>query len=619
MAEAFAEALGAPPATVSAILLPDLPWRGGYQSAAGGLDTLGGARLGLEVSGADWFLTGKVSAKEEVWLFLASKKGLEAARFTSTALALAWVSRKLGIKPGNFQPNLDHEEALQRLAEGSLDQATGDTSLHQAALTLQASGTASPRLAPLLPSDLVAFWVGLRQSQSLPPAYLALLDQDADPKNTLQAAKKLLAGKIYERVSALLLLRKLANDGLDTQGLSWQETARELTTLAPELPLAWEELGYAAFDNHDPALAKQVLERAVSLVPASARYWTNLGWANYLLGDKANAIRASLRALSLEDTSTAAYNLGLARALYGDLIGARRAYTYALKIDQEEEFEAAIQDLYDSQDPRMNYWIGFLAERTGNIQQAHRAYQAFLAAFPNQTLSRTAQKALSKPVKTNAAIGTLLLRPDGLEARPFRAGETIFPVVLLSGEPFLERAVLRVSLVDTQGTVVASGEKKIQLATYSTGLEELGPAVVAPKPGAYRLEVRYGSATASTELQIGAPSLARGLYAVGLEIRGLAHNLLLSESEMLGPQGDKLLVERIQGELQVSAPEAMRHPNLQNPLPSGPFKGKSMASLLQEASPQLVRQFLEAALEQPDLIGDTDVVNAFIAWVLGQK
>ena len=49
------------PPSLAAILLPDMPWQGSCDLAAGSLATAGGARLAREISGASWLLVGALT------------------------------------------------------------------------------------------------------------------------------------------------------------------------------------------------------------------------------------------------------------------------------------------------------------------------------------------------------------------------------------------------------------------------------------------------------------------------------------------------------------------------------------------------------------------------------
>src|SRR5690606_31017184 len=110
---------------------------------------------------------------------------------------------------------------------------------------------------------------------------------------------------------------------------------------SPFLAYPLESLSYIYFDEENALRAVQVLTVAVELEPESSLYWTNLGWAWYLLGDLVRSEEASIRALSLDGTqSVAAYNLGLARTVTGRLEEALPAYEQALRFDPEVNDEA---------------------------------------------------------------------------------------------------------------------------------------------------------------------------------------------------------------------------------------------------------------------------------------
>lgn len=102
LAQAFAQGLKAPPPTLLALLLPDLPWRGSYE-LAGGLYTKAGARLARAATGADWVLLGR---EEEggLRLILAREGGSEERLFKTPELAWLWLQGK-GLAPRLSPPH----------------------------------------------------------------------------------------------------------------------------------------------------------------------------------------------------------------------------------------------------------------------------------------------------------------------------------------------------------------------------------------------------------------------------------------------------------------------------------------------------------------------------------
>ncbi len=617
IAQAVAGGLGVAPPSLAAILLPDMPWQGSYDLAAGSLSSAGGARLAWEISGATWVLVGTVDRQGWVRVFLADAQGIRSARFSRPELAMYWTARQVGAKVREWELEAARENDLARLAQGDLTvQATPlPLPYYRAAVALRNDGVASLLITEQLPRALQDFWSQVQQNQ-LPLAYQALVDfSERRRAEALNAAQRLASGKVYEQLTALLLFRGLENP-------QWGTVARNLTRIAPEMPLAWEELSFVAFDEDNPQLAREALERAAALLPEKNLYWTNLGWAHYLEGDYARSISASLRSLRLkaltrEEYAIPAYNLGLVRALYGDYLGAREAYSLALQVDEGSEFESALEDLQGAKEPRLEFWRGYLAERAGRYQQALQHYQNFLQNHRGSPLAAWAQRAtrVMAEAKTSLTLERLMLRADDLEARPFRAGEAVFPQVRLEGFPYLASGILVTRLLDAQGQVLQSANKTVSVRPLTTGQVQTGAAVRLPAEGTYTLEVIYGSTSTRLELAAGKPSLARKLYTAGVELRNLSNAPLLSKTQMLSPDGETLAIQQVQAAMREVVPRAQQIPNLNRKLPSGPYSGFSIAELLEKADETVIRAFLEAAVHLPELIGDGDVVNSFIAWI----
>lgn len=611
-AQAFAESLGVAPPSLAAVLLPDLPWEGSYERVTGSLYTPGGARLALESTRADWVLVGRTGEGGELVLFLATPKEVARARFTEPLLALRWAGTRLGLKPGAFRPDPRQEADLARLAQGELQGVArfpAPKAQYEAALALTEGGELKGSLEPL-PRPLVEFWTSLNAGKPL-PAYQAMFDlQEGRKAPALAQARKLAQGNALERVAAVMVLQALEDP-------AWRAAARGLSEHAPEIPYGWEQRAFAALDEDRPDEAAQAFGRALELLPESRLAWTNLGWAFYLKGDRARSLQASLRSLRLgaDPDPTALYNLGLVRALYGDLLGAREAYTRALESDREEVYRLALEDLAAAGDSRLAYWMGFLAERVGLLEEAKAHYRAFLEAHPRHPLAGAARRALAQEGRLEVRLEALLLRPDGPDARPFHAGEVVFPRVRLSGSPYLSQQPLSVRLLDAQGKVLGQGSKKVAFGAMTSELEELAPGVRLPAQGRYTLEVRYGEAVARQALEVLPPSLARQLYVLGLEPRGLGGMPLLETAELLGPEGDRLLLEKLEAEFKAAAPMAAANARLAQPLRAGPYAGQSVAELLRKAERRVLEAFLRAAVQDPQLLGEKDVVNAFVTWV----
>ncbi len=597
LAQAFAQGLGAPPPTLLALLLPEPPWRDGYE-LTGGLYSRAGARLAQAITGADWVLLGR-EEKGSLRLFLARKEGAKEGLFAHPGVAWLWLVREgLAPKFSTLPTPTEDEARLQALAQGK-----DPDPLHQSALDLRA-GRGAGLLQGLLPQRLLLLWQG-----RLPRAYaLMRLVAEGKREEALKQTEALLSGDILERTAAHLVLRALEDP-------RWPTSARALKEAFPELPLAWEEVSFAAFQEGKGEEAKEALLQALRLRPDSWLYWTNLGWALYLTGDLPRAILASERAVRLSPNATAYYNLGLFRAIYGDYLGAKAAYDRALRLDEGEDFGEALKDLEARGEPLTLFFRAYVAERAGLPAKA--LYQEFLKAHPQHPAALAARRALNRleRVGLELSVEKLTLIPSDLEARPFRAGEAVFPEVRLLGSPYLPRHALE-TLLFQEGVAVDRAEKPLGFPPLTAGLKEVAPALTLPKPGRYTLEVRYGEAKARIPLEVGPPSLARGLYALGLIPRDLSEKPLLTPKEALGADGERLLLERTLQALKEAAPLATA-PRLTTPLEKGPYKGQSVQELLKDPSPDLVRTFYEHVLENPELLAENDVVNAFVAWLLG--
>jgi tetratricopeptide (TPR) repeat protein len=115
-------------------------------------------------------------------------------------------------------------------------------------------------------------------------------------------------------VGGLFVAQTLADGPLE------QRLAARLTRLAPAFAYPYERLSQRAFDRDDPNAAAVALRTATRLEPDNDLYWTNLGWAYYLLGVPGESEAASRRALELNpDERVARYNLGLVQVVTGRL------------------------------------------------------------------------------------------------------------------------------------------------------------------------------------------------------------------------------------------------------------------------------------------------------------
>ncbi|MGQ9735193.1 MAG: tetratricopeptide repeat protein [Thermaceae bacterium] len=594
-AQGYAQALNTLPPSAAALLLPNPPW--GSYDRTGGLYSRAGAVLAREITGAEFVLLGRT---QPFTLYLATREGVYEGRFPKPEVAWLWLKARLGRHGSSLPPEpTGDEDHLRALASGEeVDE------LHAQAQRLR-RGEAIPLTG--VPQRLSELWQG-----KLPPVY-ALYGFLAEGKSeeALKLAQRLQEGGVLDQLGALFALHHLKDS-------SWKALAWRLTEEAPYLAVAWEMASYAAFEEEDGARAKEALLEALKLSPDSALYWTNLGWAEYLLGQRARALLATKRALRLEESPTPLYNLGFLNALYGNHLGARSAYNRALRLDEEDEVNTAVEDWakYEPNTPQGLFWRAYLLERAGRFGEAQALYRAFLEANPQSPLSPMAQRALQRLQNAQAELRVerLTLIPKDLEARPFRAGEAIFPEVELLGTPYLEALPLTSRLLK-EGKVIQEEEIPLVFPPLTAGLKTTAPAVTPQTEGRYTLEVAYGQRTVRIELEILRESLARKLYTLGLLPKDPSGQNLLSPKEMLGLEGDTLLLRRSLQVLREAAPLA-QSPGLTTPLGQGPFRGKSVRQVLEDVNEDLLLAFYQAVLEDPSLLGETDLVSAFVSWIL---
>ncbi len=236
-----------------------------------------------------------------------------------------------------------------------------------------------------------------------------------------------------------------------------------LTRSAPFLTYPLQELSFRAFDKDDALLAAEVLTVAVELDPESDLYWTNLGWANYLLGFLADSEAASLRALELDEGQyIAAYNVGLVRAVTGRLADAMEAYDHAMLHDPSVE-PAAIEDLENALDryPGMSavsYFLGYLYDAHGDRRKALSAYRRFLRQSgddsdlqPYVAAAQVKVEELSAPPPPIEISGAVHLRlgERGVELDSFHPGDPVYPAFELTtpGDSLPTRVTLTIEIL----------------------------------------------------------------------------------------------------------------------------------------------------------------------------
>lgn len=424
------------------------------------------------------------------------------------------------------------------------------------------------------------------------------------------------------------LLAELSSD-LATQRASLDALARQTPTFA----WPFERLSYLAFDAGDGLAAARALAVAVELQPDSDLYWTNLGWAWYLLGFWERSEAASERAIELDAGAfIASYNLGLVRARFGRLDEAMPSYERALAADPEVDDEAladVVNALAERPDEAaLHYVLGRLYEQEGRRDEAAAAYLAYLdlGGFgePYDRAARDAYDALTAPPPPLEIGGQRLDLTLGGEVVDgvLRPGDPLglrFELYT-PGDALPSRVTARAVATDAAGETVAESERRVEVPTGAIGyvIEELGlelPDGLAA--GAYVLSVEVlgdgdSRATVERTLEVaGDPDPLRRLLGRGVELLALANG-----RPIFGPEDvlrGEPVVPALIAELRSTASAA------EESLPvaeSGRFAGLSGGALFEQSDPQDIADFLDFLVREGVAQARLTFVDAYAQWAL---
>lgn len=431
---------------------------------------------------------------------------------------------------------------------------------------------------------------------------------------------------------ALSVAVLLADLGSDVQ---LERRALEvLTRAAPTFAWSFERLSYLAFDEGDALAAAQALAVAVELVPDSDLYWTNLGWAWYLLGFWDRSEEASERALELDGGATiAAYNLGLVRARFGRLDEAMPPYDRALAADPEVDDEAlgdverALEARPD--EPALHYVLGRLYEAEGRREEAAASYARYLelggwgAPYDDAAASRVEALTAPPPPLQIGQDRLDLLLGDDLAPLPLHPGDPVglrFELVT-PGEALPTRVTVRAEVTPVGGDEpVARTELPVEIPPDAIGyvVEEVGvelPIDLTAAEVRIRIEAvgtgdqRVGAAR--TVEVAGDPRPLRRLVGRDVVLTSLASGRGLFGAGDVGRE-DAVVADLVQ-ELRSAAEAA------EETLPvveEGRFAGLSGGTLFETSDAEDVRDFL--AFLAADGVSEARLVfvDAYAQWAL---
>ena len=461
--------------------------------------------------------------------------------------------------------------------------------------------------------------------------------QEAALRTELQALLARQPDSLSVLVSGLFIAQTLQDAALE------QRLAERLTDHAPAFAYPYERLSQLAFDRDDPRAAAVALRTATRLEPQSDLYWTNLGWAYYLLGVLGESEAASERALELNQNELVAlYNLGLVQVVTGRLGLSLDTYTEAILRDLEGDDRldpAAIADLQDAlvrypAVPGIHYALATLLEADGEFGAAAAQFERYAALGKGTLATQAATQAtvLRAPpppleIGPGARIG---VGPDVLDVAAYGPGDLVYARFELAtpGDalPLPLRVTLR--LENAAGRVVAEAvqTERTPLPRNTVALEIDAALPLPPtlSPGSYRLVVtasargRSQSTALPLRVTAGAPPLVRQLLGRGITLRSLGTGLPLYTPEDIGaatgegPRNDAF-VQTLQTELTAAADAAAETLPV---VSRGRFSGLEGAALFRSSSPQDVRDFLGFLLR--DGAGtDAPLAELYARWALG--
>ena len=422
-----------------------------------------------------------------------------------------------------------------------------------------------------------------------------------------------------------------------------------LSRTSPFLTYPLEFLSYLYFDQDDALAAAEVLAVAVELDPTSSLYWTNLGWAYYLLRSYELSEDASVKALDLDGSqSVAAYNLGLVRVASGRLEAGLEAYQRALRLDPTVNDEA-VEDLENATElfpgvPAIDYALGLLYEAEGRRSDARTAFRRYLrravdvdSGEPSDFVERAGERlaVLEAPLPPLEVSGelTLSLGQRGPGDGPFHPADPLYPTFELTtpGDELPSHVTLSAELWPAESSAqqidgeaapepLLSASSEIEIPSGAVGyvvdvLELELPADLSA--GDYRVDVVADggeeqrvelSATFSVE---GEPQVLRRLIGRGLVMTSFVSGSVIYDAADLASPGD--LTELLLVELANSASAA------DEALPevtTGRFEGLGGAELFTSSSADDVNDFLEYILASGSRNARFAFVDAYAQWAL---
>lgn len=433
-----------------------------------------------------------------------------------------------------------------------------------------------------------------------------------------------------DELTSLLAASFIAN--LQGDLASERAALEQLSRIAPSFTYPFERLSFIGFETDDARLAAETLAVAVRLAPESDLYWTNLGWAYYLLGLLGRSEAASLRAIELDAAQHIAYyNLGLVRAVTGRLDAAMAAYEQAIALDPLVDDEAIV-DLENAltlfpEAPEVHYALGTLYAQQGRREAAIAQFEQFIARSREEPFVGRARQQIARlsapPPPIEISPGARLgLGKALVEAAPYRPGDRLVAAFELytPGESLPSRASVTLSLRQGERVLLAE-TSELELPRNAIGFVVDTLGVDLPRElaaGSYLLEIAVEASegrTARAELDVevaGAPLYTRQLISRNVVMRAFGSDAPLYAARDLG-RSDSALLESLLQELRATAAAAEA---ALPPITGGRFAGLSGGELFLRSSREDVADFLNFLLASGTRDASFSFVDAYAQWAL---
>jgi Tfp pilus assembly protein PilF len=570
------------------------------------------------------------------------------------------------------QDGAEEEPRLASLYDAVRAALVGDSSSQldlMAALSLNLSGELfSPEnslryFEPLAEqSELPVFktWVAVLQASVDPDTAVDAMDtvSNAYPYgravkasylsvNSLEGADAALAELLEQNTLSSLYSASLIageNDDAATE----KKALEKLTRVAPSSPLAFESLSFIYFDEDEPLKALEVLTVAARLNPENTTTWTNLGWANYLVGNLAQSEADSMRSVELQEQIGRLsgdyipwYNLGLVRTVTGRLEEAMEAYDVAVELDVSDADtrsqqdpgldDASIEDLVNAlelypNEPAVHYALANLYQIEGKRDEAKEQFEAYIAAGEGLPLQDRAAERLEV---LNAPLPPLEISPgievglgeDFIDASPYHPGDRLVPSfeIYTPGSELPSRVTVKVALT-SDGNVLAEQEDELSIPQGAIGFLVSSLSIDLPSDlaeGDYTLELSAVAsedrvATSQVDISVaGTEEVFRQLIARNIYMLNVEESSLYSAEDL--NLGDEALISLLLAELEGTAELA------EEALPTieiGRFGGMTGGQVFTESTAQDIRDFLTYILTQGTSDSTFGFADAYAQWAI---